>query len=320
MVPPPWQRALHAAGKRLDNRNMRRRPASPKRLPAYALYGETHRGSLAAPDHLHCESIAERSRLHGWEIRPHHHDALFQLLLIEHGAAQVLLEGRQHLLQGPAVVTVPALAAHGFRFAPAVQGLVFTIAEQHLAALLQPHGGLREAVMCARAAPLPPTDASLQAAAATLRDEALGSAPWRAAALDAGLLRLAVALARLAAPDLRVVVPLLPPRAQVHVQRLRALVEAQYRQQPTVAALAAQLGITPTQLNRACRQVLGHPALAVLHGRLLQQAQRELAYTNLSVKQIGIELGFSDAAYFTRFFRRHGGHTPSGWRAACVRL
>lgn len=319
MVRLPQAQALHAAGKRLDNRNMRRSPR-PKRLPAYALYGEPRQPGAAPLDHLHCESIAERSRLHGWEIRPHHHDALFQLLVIEHGAAQVLLEGQQHLLQGPAVVTVPALAAHGFRFAPDVQGVVFTIAELHLAALLQPHAGLHAALLRPRALVLPAGDGGVQAAAAVLRDEALGSGAWRAAALDAGLLRLAVALARQAAPAPRALAPLLPPRAQAHVQRLRALVEAQYRQQPAVATLAAQLGITPTQLNRACRQVLGHPALAVLHGRLLQQAQRELAYTNLSIKQIGIELGFSDAAYFTRFFRRHGGHTPSDWRAACMRL
>ncbi|MDE2147408.1 MAG: helix-turn-helix transcriptional regulator, partial [Burkholderiales bacterium] len=105
-------------------------------------------------------------------------------------------------------------------------------------------------------------------------------------------------------------------RALAHVQRLRALVESQFRRQPSQAALAAQLGITPTQLNRACRALLGHPAQAVLHARLVLQAQRELAYTELGVKQIAFELGFSDAAYFTRFFRARVGLPPAAWRAA----
>jgi AraC family transcriptional activator of pobA len=100
------------------------------------------------------------------------------------------------------------------------------------------------------------------------------------------------------------------------VQRLRLLVEAQFRSQPTQAALAAQLGITPTQLNRACQQVLGHRAQDVLHARLLLQAQRDLAYTDLGIKQIAYEAGFADAAYFTRFFRRLTGQTPVAWRAA----
>jgi AraC family transcriptional activator of pobA len=34
------------------------------------------------------------------------------------------------------------------------------------------------------------------------------------------------------------------------------------------------------------------------------------------IKQIAHELGFSDAAYFTRFFRRHASLAPTAWRAA----
>ena len=98
-----------------------------------------------------------------------------------------------------------------------------------------------------------------------------------------------------------------------------ALVEARFREQPTLAALAAEVGITPTQLNRVCHQVLGHSALGVLHGRLLLEAQRDLAYTTLSIKQIGLSLGFADAGYFTHFFQRLSGHTPTAWRALAAR-
>ncbi len=281
-------------------------------LPAYALYGE--QGMPLDP--LHCESIAARSRMHGWEIRPHRHAALFQWLVVAQGTCRAWLDGPSLDLSGPALVTVPALAAHGFVFAPDVQGWVFTVAESHLVALLRPHPGLAPTVMSLRADALP-ADSALPAAAAALCEESQLAAPWRAAALESALLRLAVATAR-ARPLLSMAAGADAPgtRALAHVQRLRALVEAQYRRQPTQAALAAQLGITPTQLNRACRQVLGHPAQAVLHARLLQQAQRELAYTELGIKQIAFELGFSDAAYFTRFFRHRTGLAPAAWRAA----
>lgn len=330
-------------------------PTAPRRataLPAYNLYGE--RGPIPIPDladRLHCESIAERSQLHGWEIRPHRHEALFQCLVIERGVAQAELEGRLHTLRGPALVTVPALAVHGFRFAPDIRGQVFTVAEAHAQALLQPHSGLAAQCLQLHAVDLPsarsthaaaPAVRELLAAAEGLRAEATGHAAWRGAALDASLLRLCVAAARLlpsgaaiadlqrgpaaerrgshpstaSSPDPASRAATAPPaaRALVHVQRLRALVEARYRTHPTQAELAAQLGITPTQLNRVCQQVLGHPAQAVLHARLLLQAQRELAYSRLSIKQIAFELGFSDAAYFTRFFRRLAGCGPAQWR------
>lgn len=315
MVPPTGFRTLHAVACCLHNSNMPHTP--PRRLPAYALYGEA---APAAPDSLHCESIAERSRLHDWEIRPHRHEALFQLIVIRSGRAQALLDSQQLQLQGPAVITVPALSVHGFVFAPAIQGDVFTVSELHLSALLKNHPGLQAALLRLQAGPLPPADTGVLPAAAALREEALGSGAWRRAALDAALLRLAVALARCRPPQSAqrssgAAAPS-PSRGLLHVKRLRALVEVQFRRQPGQAALAAQLGITPTQLNRACQQVLGHPAQGVLHARLLLQAQRELAYTELPIKQIAFELGFSDAAYFTRFFRRHASLAPAAWRSA----
>ena len=43
--------------------------------------------------------------------------------------------------------------------------------------------------------------------------------------------------------------------------------------------------------------------------------QRDLAYTSMSIKQVAHGLGFGDAGYFTRFFQRLTGQTPSAWRA-----
>jgi AraC family transcriptional activator of pobA len=98
------------------------------------------------------------------------------------------------------------------------------------------------------------------------------------------------------------------------VGRYTALVESRYRLQPRVLDLSAELGITSTQLNRLCRSTLGRPALGVLHDRLILEAQRQLAYTRQSVKRIALDLGFTDAGYFSRFFQRHCGLSPSDWR------
>ena len=306
-------------------------PAHPPELPACALYGE--RGLPSWADRMHCESIAERSRLHDWEIRPHHHEALFQLLVVARGDVQAQLKGLSFSASGPVLVTVPALPAHGFRFAPTVEGRVFSVDERHLRGLLAGEASLRDTLLQPRAwqpdSPIrqanpanpaklanPGDSATPQAAAETLRDELPGHARWRGLAVDAALLRLLVAVAR-TAPARPLATGQPPGRALAHLQRFRWLVEAGYRSQPSLAVLAVQVGITTTQLNRICRQWLGHSALGVLHARLALEAQRELAYTAMSVKQVALGLGFTDAAYFTRFFLRRCGHTPSSWRAVC---
>lgn len=288
---------------------------SPPALPAYALYGETERAVLADP--LHCESIAARSRLHDWEIRPHRHATLFQLLLLRRGRLEARFDEADPVSQaGPVLATVPALAAHGFRFSPDVDGWVFTVDERHLQRLLHGAPTLRAVLERPRAwAPAPARRRAVFEAADALRAELQSAGAWRAAAIDAALLSLAVAVGRAGpaddAADRRA-----PPRALAHLQRYRERVEAEFRRQPSLAALAADLGITTTQLNRVCQRVLGRPALAVLHDRLALEAQRELAYTSMSVKQVALGLGFADAAYFTRFFRRATGLSPTAWRAA----
>jgi AraC family transcriptional activator of pobA len=283
-------------------------------LPTYLLYGEDAAG-LPAADVMHCESVEERSRLHAWEIRPHRHEALLQVFFIDAGRAEVQLDGESHRLSGPSVISVMPLAAHGFQWTPPVRGTVFTILETHLQRLLAHEPALRDAVLRSRAVRLAaPERPALRQAVAALRAEHERAAPWRAAAVDAALVSLMIALAR-ALPPADCAAPASGDRALMHVQRFGALVDQRFREQPPLAEFAAALGITTTQLNRVCRAVLGHPALAVLHARLSLEAQRELAYTTLGVKDIAYRLGFSDAGYFTRFFERETGCTPSAWRA-----
>jgi AraC family transcriptional regulator, transcriptional activator of pobA len=213
---------------------------------------------------------------------------------------------------------VPALAVHGFHFSSDVDGVVVTVLEPHLLRLLETEASLKERLLALRHHRLDRGGAAdIGNAVAALRAEYQGTAPWRALAIDAALLRLLLSLGR-RLPDAHQNAEPHGARALEHVQRFRDLIEARFREQPALSACATELGITATQLNRVCQQVLGHAALGVLHARLVLEAQRELAYTNLSVKQIAFDLGFSDAAYFTRFFQRRTGSAPTLWRAAAA--
>ncbi|TXD88889.1 hypothetical protein FUT87_11555 [Mitsuaria sp. TWR114] len=133
------------------------RPKSSSRsragaTPVYSLYGEE--GQAPALDGLHLESIAERSRLHNWEIQPHRHGALVQLLLIERGRVVVRMDEDERELRAPALVWVPALAVHGFRFAPETEGLVVTLDQGRLRDLLDHLPDLLESLAEPRLVPL----------------------------------------------------------------------------------------------------------------------------------------------------------------------
>jgi AraC family transcriptional regulator, transcriptional activator of pobA len=283
-------------------------------LPSYSLYGE--HGRTADIDWLHCESIAERSRLHDWEIRPHRHELLFQVFWIEKGGVVASLDGRELALKGRGVVLVPPPVVHGFHFQPHTRGQVVTVLRQHLDKLLAEEPALAARLAQPRVQPLDAGDAArVGAAMQALRQEFGNAQDWRSISVDGALIRLLVTLGR-CLPSPAVAGVAQSARGLQHVQRYRALVEARFREQPAVAGLAGEIGITATQLNRVCRSALGCSAIAVLHARLMLEAQRELAYTTMTVKQIAHHLGFADAAYFTRFFQRHTGTPPTQWRAA----
>lgn len=288
--------------------------AATQLLPTYTLYGE--QGDRPSTECMHCESIAERSRRHDWVIRPHRHEALFQILYIRRGRGVLTLDSQVLPLKGPCVVCVPALAAHGYRFEPGIDGHVFTVLQAHLARLLASEPTLRARLLQAALLKLTALAAQpVERAVNQLRSEFHAAQAWRSIAIDAALASLVVALDR-AAPRVAAQAPRAGSRALVHLERYRARVEECFRSQPSLVSIALLLGITPTQLNRVCRQLTGRSALALLHARVLLEAQRELTYTNLSVKQVALGLGFNDAGYFTRFFQRLSGRTPTQWRGA----
>jgi len=193
---------------------------------------------------------------------------------------------------------------------------VFTVLQAHVEQMLAAAPALPSRLLQPRMIALQGDSiTSLGRAVTQLKAEFLGTQPWRALAIDAALCALLVALER-AAPRVESQRAQRGSRAAMHLERYRALIDASYRSQPPLSVLAQQLRITPTQLNRVCRQLTGRPALAMLHARVMLEAQRDLAYTTLSVKQIALGLGFGDAGYFTRFFQRLSGRTPTQWRGA----
>lgn len=132
----------------------------------------------------------------------------------------------------------------------------------------------------------------------------------RAVELHAGLLSvwLERQLAALDAPEAR------EPAAKRLSSAYSALVEKEFRSGKTVAAFAAQLGVTPTHLTRSCNAACGHSAHEILADRIFFEARRLLRDTRMPVKEVAESLGFHSPAYFTRAFQKVAGETPTAFR------
>ncbi|BBI54652.1 hypothetical protein HORIV_70730 [Vreelandella olivaria] len=130
-------------------------------------------------------------------------------------------------------------------------------------------------------------------------------APGRNSLLEALTQVLVVELSRLCAYAGRTAKrygPRQSDKGRQHLEHYQALIEAHYREQPSIEQLAEQIGVSSAHLNLLCRQLAGRSALQLLHERLLLEAKRQLTYTNMTIGQVSDSLGFSEPAYFTRFF------------------
>ncbi|HCR98335.1 MAG: helix-turn-helix domain-containing protein [Halomonas sp.] len=285
-------------------------------IPVFKLYGETQH--WPTPDLLHCESIPERSRLHDWHIHPHRHADLVHILLISQGSVELELEGSSHPLEGMSVIIVPAMTIHGFRFSPDVDGHIITLAKplaDHL------HGTLDNGRILKKAGFYHLTSANSAARIATLVDqvdqEYRQPAVGRKQLLDTLARALTIELERLVMPpkaSLKRLGPQRREKGQQHFEHFQALIEKAYREQPSIEALAKEVGISSAHLNLLCRKIACRSALELLHERLLLEAKRQLTYTNMTIAQVADNLGFSEPAYFTRFFKRNTQLAPREFR------
>jgi AraC family transcriptional activator of pobA len=97
--------------------------------------------------------------------------------------------------------------------------------------------------------------------------------------------------------------------------RFRELIDQHYRQNLPLQEYASTMAVSLVQLRAACASATGQSPTKMIHARIITEAKRNLIFGEMSVEQIAFGLGFSDAAYFTRFFRKEVGEAPSQFRA-----
>jgi len=277
---------------------------TPPRINSYNLFGET--AELA--DVLHVETIRARSELHDWELRPHRHARLHQLLILTGGGGEADLDGSSHPLAPPCLINVPRGVVHGFRFDSGTGGWVITLTSDLLDQNLTPGEGVRAVLDQPSVLPLPQ---GLQDLAEQLCGDYGRREFGRAQILRGLALTMTALAARAIAADRDASAQ---SQASPLFARFEALVERDFRLRRPLAGYARELAVSATHLNRIAHQATGQPASALVNARVLREARRLLIYTNLTAAQIAYELGFTDPAHFSRVFAKGTGLPPRKFR------
>lgn len=88
------------------------------------------------------------------------------------------------------------------------------------------------------------------------------------------------------------------------VSRFKNLVEQRYQEWHKVSEYADKLTISANYLNEIIKKNTGRTAKEHIQNRLVAEAKRLSFFTQLSAKEIGFKLGFSDPSHFAKFSKK----------------
>lgn len=98
------------------------------------------------------------------------------------------------------------------------------------------------------------------------------------------------------------------------VRQFNLLVENNYKKEHQVQFYAQELNKSPKTLSNLFSLYNHKSPLQVIQDRIIQEAKRLFYYTDKSAKEIAADLGFDDAAHFSRFFKNQAGISPTEFK------
>lgn len=91
------------------------------------------------------------------------------------------------------------------------------------------------------------------------------------------------------------------------MRKFLSLIEKNYAQKRMVTDYAEELVVTPNYLNEVVKKISGFPASHHIQQRIVLEAKRQAAFSNVTMKEIAYNLGFDDTAHFSKFFKNASG-------------
>ncbi|MFC3200102.1 helix-turn-helix domain-containing protein [Parapedobacter deserti] len=105
-----------------------------------------------------------------------------------------------------------------------------------------------------------------------------------------------------------------------HVQQhegslFQELLETHFAEEKAVNFYAERLNLNADTFSKKIKKQLGKLPSALIQERVILESKKLLHLTYLSVKEVALRLNFDDEHYFSRYFKKNVGVSPSEFRA-----
>ncbi len=101
---------------------------------------------------------------------------------------------------------------------------------------------------------------------------------------------------------------------QKRVYQFIMLMDKHYKTERKADFYSNKMGISEKRINQILKEKMNRTLTQLLHERVIVEAKRMLVSCELTIKEIAYHLNFDDPAYFSRFYKKHTGHTPEDFK------
>lgn len=270
---------------------------------------------------IHYDALDSLADFFGRDMSVHRHAQHLQIHFIEEGEINFHIDDKIYHVQGPSLFLTPATIPHSFKTSAGAAGHVLTINQSLVWQLLQntPDCTLENQLssgICITQQNLSDEQSRqwklVKQLWQNIQQEWSGDYPEKNVALESYISLMLIHIARLDCNEER--------NSAVNNDDLRIyhiftkFIEEHYHEHWNLPTYVDKIGVSESRLNQVCQRISNCPPKKIIRERLLQEIKRKLIFSRHSVNEVAYELGFTDPAYFSRFFKNQTGMSPLKFR------
>ena len=270
---------------------------------------------------IHYDSLTSLAEFFGRDMSVHRHPRHLQIHFIENGDINFHIDEKAYHVCGPSLFLTPAAVPHSFTTTEGANGHVLTV---HQSLIWHLFGGTSDKVpavklgkgICLSSAHLAERQQAqwklIQQLWHDIKYEWQSDFPGKERALENYVSLLIIQIGRLSNEQAKSTV--------VNSDELRIFhkftneIESHFREQWLLPNYIQAIGVSESRLNQICQRVSNCSPKKLIRERLLQEIKRMLIFSRLTINEVSYQVGFSDPAYFSRFFKKQTGVSPLNYR------
>ena len=270
---------------------------------------------------IHYDALDNLAVFFGRDMPVHRHAQYLQIHYIDQGDINFHIDDRLYQVSGPALFLTPPAIPHSFQTSSHASGHVLTIHQSLIWQAMKK--GLQQEPTINLSQGICLTESGLdqqqlkqwqliQQLLQNIHDEWHAEHPAKSLMLENFIEALVIQIARLSGRQAKSVT--------VNNDDLRLFrqfatqIEQHLCEHWRLSQYTQVIGVSETRLNQLCQRISNSSPKKIIRERLIQEIKRMLIFTSLTANEICYQLGFSDPAYFARFFKTQTGMTPLSFR------